>query len=77
MKGVSGVTHLRLNIKGMSGPACQGKIERAMRSIAGVYASVVCLDRGYADVEYEEDEVDAERILGAIRHAGYTVKLGG
>ena len=61
----------------MTGPACQQKIERAVRSLAGVQAAVVCLERGYGDVEYDDDKVVVDRILTTIRAAGYGARVGG
>ena len=71
------MAHLRLNISGMTGTPCQQKIERALGALPGMYSSVVCLDRGYADVEYGEDRLTSEQVLQAIRTAGYQARLGG
>ena len=48
------MAHLRINISGMTGPACQAKIERALLTLPGMWAAVVCLDQGYADIEYAD-----------------------
>ena len=71
------MAHLRLNITGMTGTPCQQKIERALSALPGMYNAVVCLDRGYADVEYGEDRLTSEQVLQAIRNAGYQAKIGG
>ncbi|MGE0354905.1 MAG: heavy-metal-associated domain-containing protein [Gemmatimonadales bacterium] len=71
------MAHLRFNIRGMTGPACQQKIEQALAGLPGVYAAVVCLDQGYADVEFGEDRVLEDRIVARIREAGYEARLGG
>jgi Cu+-exporting ATPase len=71
------MAHLRLNIAGMTGPPCQKKIERALSALPGMYSAVVCLDRGYADVEYGEDRLTASEVMQAIRQAGYQARLGG
>jgi copper chaperone CopZ len=71
------MAHLRLNISGMTGPPCQRKIERALNSLPGIYTAVVCLDRGYADVEYGEDLLSADDLMQAISDVGYPAKLGG
>jgi copper chaperone CopZ len=49
------MAHLRFNISGMTGPPCQNKIETRLAALPGIYSAIVCLDRGYADVEYGED----------------------
>lgn len=69
--------HLRLNINGMTGVPCQQRIEDAINSLPGIQAVVICLGRGHADIEYVDEQVDPERILEAIREAGYDGRLGG
>lgn len=71
------MAHLRLNITGMTGTPCQQKIERALSALPGMYSAVVCLDRGYADVEYGEDRLTSGQVIQAIEKAGYHAKLGG
>ena len=71
------MAHLRLNISGMTGTPCQKKIERALAALPGMYSAVVCLDRGYADVEYGEDRLTATEVMQAIGQAGYQAKIGG
>ena len=71
------MAHLRLNIAGMTGTPCQQKIERALATLPGMYSSVVCLDRGYADVEYGEDRLTSNDVMQAIREAGYKATIGG
>lgn len=71
------MAHLRLNIQGMTGIPCQQKIERALNALPGMYSAVVCLDRGYADVEYGEDRLTSGEVMQAIQKAGYQAKLGG
>ena len=71
------MAHLRLNISGMTGTPCQQKIERALSSLPGMYSAVVCLDRGYADVEYGEDRLTSGEVMRAIEKAGYQAKIGG
>jgi Cu+-exporting ATPase len=71
------MAHLRLNIAGMTGTPCQQKIERALEALPGMYSAVVCLERGYADVEYGEDRLTTDQVMQAIRTAGYETRLGG
>jgi Cu+-exporting ATPase len=61
----------------MTGTPCQQKIERALLALPGIYSAVVCLDRGYADVEYGEDRLTREDLLRTIAEAGYPARLGG
>jgi len=72
------MAHLRLNISGVQGVAAQEKVERALRSLPGVWTAVVCLDQGYADVEYVDDYGPTpDDMLGAIARAGYLARVGG
>lgn len=71
------MAHLRLNISGMTGTPCQQKIERALNALPGMYSAVVCLERGYADVEYGEDKVSAEQVIATIDKTGYHARIGG
>ena len=72
------MAHLRLNVSGMKGPACQKKIEQALLQLPGMWVAVVCLDDGYLDVEYADDNgPTVEDLLGAIARAGYSARLGG
>ncbi|MEO8199619.1 MAG: heavy metal-associated domain-containing protein [Gemmatimonadota bacterium] len=71
------MAHLRLNIDGMTGTLCQKKIERALTELPGIYSAVVCLDRGYADLDYGEDLLTREDVMKTIAAAGYAARLGG
>jgi copper chaperone CopZ len=71
------MAHLRINIGGMTGVPCQQRIEDRIRDLHGVHAVVICLERGHADVEYADEDVDPERILAAIADAGYAARIGG
>lgn len=61
----------------MTGAPCQQKIESRLAKLPGIYSAVVCLDRGYADVEFGEDRLTAEEIIETINKAGYRARLGG
>lgn len=71
------MAHLRFNIAGMTGTPCQQKIERTLAGMPGIYSVVVCLERGYAEVEYGEDRLRPEDVMSAILGAGYRPSLGG
>ncbi len=72
------MAHLRLNLMGMTGPACQAKVERELQRLPRVWAAVTCLDQGYADVEYADDGgPEAEELIAAVCRAGYSALIGG
>jgi copper chaperone CopZ len=71
------VAHLRFSISGMTGTPCQNKIEARLAALPGIYSAVVCLERGYAEVEYGEDRVGPDDVMRAIAAAGYRATIGG
>ena len=71
------MAHLRFNIAGMTGPSCQEKIESRLARLPGIYSAVVCLERGYAEVEYGEDRTSPDEIMRDINAAGYKATIGG
>ena len=71
------MAHLRFNISGMTGRPCQEKIESRLAALPGIYSAIVCLDRGYADIEFGEDRVSADDLVQEIQAAGYTATIGG
>lgn len=71
------MAHLRFNISGMTGTPCQNKIETRLAALPGIYSAVVCLERGYADVDYGEDRVAPDDIMRTIAAAGYRATIGG
>jgi hypothetical protein len=42
-----------------------------------MYSAVVCLERGYADVEYGEDKLTPDQVLNTIEQSGYRARVGG
>ncbi|MEO8295054.1 MAG: heavy metal-associated domain-containing protein [Gemmatimonadota bacterium] len=71
------MAHLRFAIVGMTGTPCQQKIEQMLVHTPGIYSAVVCLDRGYADVDFGEDRLTQGDVIEAISKAGYSARLGG
>lgn len=72
------MAHLRLNISGMTDPTCQARIERALLQLPGMWSAVICLDQGYADIEYADDVGPSpDEVVEAVRGAGYGARIGG
>ncbi|MDR0518796.1 MAG: sulfite exporter TauE/SafE family protein [Clostridiales Family XIII bacterium] len=63
----------RLRVGGMTCANCRNKIERKLRSTAGVAAVSVSYGAGTADVTYDADIVSIEEIISAIRRLDYSV----
>ena len=64
--------HVLLPVAGMSCATCAGRVERALRALPGVEASVN-LAGEQAEVFYNPEEVDPAALAEAIEHAGYKV----
>lgn len=68
---------LKLHVTGMSCEHCQTKVEKALKQIAGVYAAVVDLEDGEAEVDFDDDAVTTQQLLAAVENAGYRATLAG
>jgi copper chaperone CopZ len=56
---------------------CRTKVERALQGVAGVYAAVVDLADGEAEVDFDDDSLTAAQLIAAVEGAGYGAKLAG
>jgi copper ion binding protein len=63
------MTHLKLKIQGMSCGHCVAAVERALGRINGVENKQVQV--GSAEIDYDPQRTDTDRITAAIRDAGY------
>src|ERR1700755_3499644 len=66
---------LALPVIGMTCASCQHHVENALRETAGVKAAHVDLMANRAIVEFDPAEASAERLVDAIRKAGYDAVL--
>jgi copper chaperone len=64
-------------VTGMSCGHCQAKVEKALKSVHGVYTAIVDLEDGEAEVDFDDDAVTPEQLIGAVEQAGYTARLAG
>ena len=72
------MAHLRFNVRGMKGPACQARIEQELERLPGMWVAVICLDPAYMDVEYADDNgPSAEEMIAAVERAGYSARISG
>ena len=68
---------IKLRITGMTCGHCQAKVEKALKGVSGVYTAVVDLPDGEAEVDFDDDHVTTDALLGAVTRAGYGAKLAG
>lgn len=72
----AGVRAEKLHIDGMSCVNCQNKIEKKLRSTAGVQTADVSYAAGTAAVTYDADVVSVEKLAAIIQKLGYQVVAG-
>ena len=63
-------------IGGMSCAACVGRVEHAARNVHGVISASANIGNSTLTVEFDENEVDTQKIATAVISAGYTVIEG-
>lgn len=63
-----------LKVTGMSCGHCVRSVREALEAIAGVRSARVDLERGSADVEYDEDVTGPRQMVGAVMDEGYTAE---
>jgi copper chaperone CopZ len=56
---------------------CQAKVEKALKSVSGVYSAIVDLPDGEAEVDFDDDAVTTDTLISAVSRAGYGAKLAG
>jgi copper chaperone CopZ len=53
------------------------RVEQALLGLPGVFGVVVSPAAGRAEIDIEDDEVGIDRILDALRDAGFEARLAG
>jgi copper chaperone CopZ len=61
----------QLRSQELSCPSCVTKIEKALRALDGVQEAKVHFNTGRIVVEHDPQKVSSERLVDAIRSAGY------
>ena len=65
---------VKLNISGMTCPACVKNVKESLTEVKGVKESTVYLKEGRAEVK-ADDSVKAEAMCNAVKQAGYGCKV--
>lgn len=71
------MANVKLRITGMTCGHCQAKVENALKSVHGVYSAVVDLPDGEAEIDFDDDALTTDQLMGAVTRAGYGAKLAG
>ena len=62
-----------INITGMACGGCSSTVQQALLALNGVEAAAVSHVNGVAEVRFDPARVDADRMIAAIRQAGYSI----
>lgn len=63
----------KLRVGGMTCVNCQNKIERKLKSTAGVRKAAISYNTGFADITYDSDVITLKAIKTIIKKLGYEV----
>lgn len=69
------MANVKLHVLGMHCAHCQSKVERALHGVTGVYAAIVDLTGGEAEVDFDDDVATTAQLVGAVRLAGYDARV--
>ncbi|MFD2531388.1 heavy-metal-associated domain-containing protein [Gracilimonas halophila] len=64
---------LVLNIEGMGCSGCVNTVENTLAALPGVKTAIANLEKGIAEVNFDEKEVNEEHFKKAVEEAGYTM----
>jgi len=59
----------------LSCPSCVTKIEKALTGVEGVVTAKVFFNTGRIEVEHNPDTADTEKLVDAVRRAGYAANV--
>ena len=71
------MANVKLRVTGMTCGHCQAKVEKALKSVVGVYTAIIDLPDGEAEVDFDDDSVTTDQLVAAVAKAGYGAKLAG
>lgn len=60
-----------LNIDGMGCSGCVHTVENTLTALSGVKSAIANLEKGIAEVNYDENEVQESDFKKAVEEAGY------
>jgi len=62
---------ITLNIDGMGCSGCVNTVENTLAALPGVKTAIANLEKGIAEVDYDENEVKEDDFKKAVEEAGY------
>ena len=69
------MANVNLKVTGMTCDHCRGRVENAIKAVAGVYGTYVDLPEGFADIDFDESKISTEALVEAIKSAGYAAEM--
>jgi copper chaperone len=69
------MVNVNLKVTGMTCDHCRGRVETAIKSVAGVYGVYVDLSEGFAEIDFDDAKTSAEALVEAISTAGYEASI--
>lgn len=67
------MAQIQLNVKGMSCDHCKMAVTNALEELDGVKSVEVSVEKGKADIEYDDSKVSIEQMKEAVEEQGYEV----
>ena len=67
------IAAVTIPVEGMTCGHCTGTVQAALEAVPGVTSARVDLDRRRASVEYDASATDVDRLVEAVKQAGYSV----
>lgn len=65
---------LTLSISGMTCNHCKMRVEKALKTLAGVKNVAVDVQAGRAEVQYDPAQISGESLKTVVKEAGYEVE---
>ena len=62
---------IKLKIEGMHCAGCSNRLEKILNNVDGVESAKVSLEEKSADIKYNEEEVELNKILQEMEDAGF------
>src|SRR5256885_14369196 len=70
-RGGRAMANIKLRVTGMTCGHCQAKVEKALKSVSGVYSAVIDLPDGEAEVDFDDDRITTDQLVAAVGEGGH------
>ena len=67
----------KLCVNGMRNAADERRVEAALRAVAGVFGAQASREAACAEVDFEDDDADVQRLVAAVVEEGFDARLAG